>query len=45
MVGFSAILDLVRQIGDETQINRWKGIVTRFKVKLVKMVKDVNSKM
>ena len=26
----------------ERQINRWKEIVTRFKSKLVKMIKDAN---
>ena len=29
---------------DEGQINRWKKIVSRFRVKLVKVVKDVGSK-
>ena len=29
---------------DERQINRWKRIVTRFKGKLVKMIKDANSR-
>ena len=29
---------------DERQINRWKGIVSRFKGKLVKMIKDANSR-
>ena len=27
---------------DERQIKRWKGIVSRFKGKLIKMIKDVN---
>ena len=26
---------------DERQINRWKGIVSRFKSKLIKIIKDV----
>ena len=30
-----------RSLGDEKQINRWKRIVSRFKGKLVKMIKDV----
>ena len=30
--------------GDERQINRWKKIVIRFRGKLVKMIKDANSK-
>ena len=29
---------------DERQINRWKKIVSRFRGKLVKMIKDVDSK-
>ena len=29
---------------DERQINRWKKIVSRFKGKLVKMIKDTGSK-
>ena len=29
---------------DERQINRWKKIVSRFKGKLVKMIKDAGSK-
>ena len=29
---------------DKRQINRWKKIVSRFKGKLVKMIKDVGSK-
>ena len=29
-----------RSEDDESQINRWKGIVSRFKGKLVKMIKD-----
>ena len=33
-----------RCLDDERQINRWKKIVSRFRVKLVKMVKDVGSK-
>ena len=33
-----------RSEDDERQINRWKGIVSRFKGKLVKMIKDVNTK-
>ena len=33
-----------RSLDDERQINRWKGIVSRFKGKLVKTVKDTGSK-
>ena len=33
-----------RFVDDERQINRWKGIVSRFKGKLIKMIKDVNDK-
>ena len=33
-----------RSVHDERQIKRWKGIVSRFKGKLVKMIKDVNGK-
>ena len=29
---------------DERQINRWKGILSRFRAKLVKMIKDAGSK-
>ena len=46
-VGFSGIFRywLVRRsLDDERQINRWKKIVSRFKSKLVKMVKDVNGR-
>ena len=33
-----------RSKDDERQINRWKGIVSRFKGKLVKMIKDAGRK-
>ena len=33
-----------RSVHDERQINRWKVIVSRFKGKLVKMIKGVNSR-
>ena len=33
-----------RSADDERQINRWKDIVGRFKGKLVKMIKDANSR-
>ena len=33
-----------RSVDDERQINRWKGIVSRFKGKLVEMIKDANSR-
>ena len=32
-----------RSSDDERKINRWKGIVSRFKGKLVKMIKDAGS--
>ena len=32
-----------RSSDDERQINRWKGIASRFKGKLVKMIKDADS--
>ena len=33
-----------RSKGDERQISRWKKIVSRFKSKLVKMIKEAGSK-
>ena len=33
-----------RSHDDERQINRWKGILSRFEDKLVKMIKDARSK-
>ena len=33
-----------RSKDDERQVNRWKGIVSRFRGKLVKMIKDAGSK-
>ena len=33
-----------RSLDDERQIAKWKGIVSRFKGKVVKMIKDVNSR-
>ena len=33
-----------RSVDDKREIARWKGIVTRFKRKLVKMIKDANSR-
>ena len=33
-----------RSLDDKRQINRWKKIVSRFKDKLVKMIKDVNGR-
>ena len=47
MVGFNGISDIGlgrRSLDVERQINRWKGIVSRFKGKLVKMIKDVNGR-
>ena len=47
MVGFSGILGN-GQVKDQKmikrQINRWKKTVTRFRRKLVKMIKDAGSK-
>ena len=34
-----------RSVDDKRQIARWKGIVTRFKGKLVKIIKDANSRL
>ena len=33
-----------RSKDDESQMNRWKKIVNRFRSKLVKMIKDAGSK-
>ena len=47
MVSFSVILDigwLERRSDDQRQANRWKKIVSRFKGKLVQMIKYVNGK-
>ena len=33
-----------RSKDDKSQINRWKKIVSRLRVKLAKMIKDVGSK-
>ena len=33
-----------RSVDDEKQIKRWKGIASRFNGKLVKMIKDANSR-
>ena len=33
-----------RSLDDKREINRWKGIVSRFKDKLVKMIKDANAR-
>ena len=34
----------IRSLDDKRQINRWKGIVSRFKGKLVKMIKNANGR-
>ena len=34
----------IRSVDDERQINRWKRIVTIFKGKLVKMIRDANGR-
>ena len=49
MVGFNGILGIIwvdnkRSVDDERQIDRWKGIVSRFKGILIKMIKDRGSK-
>ena len=41
--GFRYWLDR-RSKDDEGQIKKWKGIVNRFKGKLIKIIKDVNGK-
>ena len=33
-----------RSLDGERKINKWKGIVSRFKGKLVRMIKDVNGR-
>ena len=33
-----------RSLDDERKINRWKRIISRFRDKLVKMIKDTGSK-
>ena len=33
-----------RSVDDKRQSNRWKGIVSRFKGKLIKAIKDVNGR-
>ena len=44
MVGFKGILDFGKVEDDNRKIARWKGILSRFKVKLVKVIKDVNDR-
>ena len=45
MAGFSGILVTGKILqDDERQINRWKKIVSRFRGKLVKMVRDAGTK-
>ena len=44
MVGFSGILGTSQVEDYERQINRREKIVSRFRSKLVKMIKDVGSK-
>ena len=43
MVSFSSILG-IGQVDDKRQINRWKKILSRFRGKLVKMIKNAGSK-
>ena len=46
MVGFSGILGTgqKRSKDDKRQIDRWKNIMSRFKGKLVEMIRDAGSK-
>ena len=47
MVGFSDVLD-IGQLEDPQvikKINKWKKIVTRFKSKSIKMIKNVHRKL
>ena len=48
MVGFSDVLD-IGQLEDpqmiKKKINKWKKIVTRFKSKSIKMIKNVHRKL
>ena len=44
MVGFKGILNFGQVEDDNRKIARWKGILSRFKVKLVKVIKDVNDR-
>ena len=47
MVGFSGIFRYWlgrRSLDDKRQIARWKGIISRFKGKLVKMIKDADGR-
>ena len=34
----------MKSLDDERQIARVKGVVSRFKLKLIKMIKDINSR-
>ena len=46
MVGFSGILGIgqVEDQDDKIQNNRWKKIMSRFRGKLVKMIRNASSK-
>ena len=44
MVGYFRYWFGRRSLDDKRQIARWKGLVSRFKDKLVKTIKDVNGK-
>ena len=47
MVGFSGILKHwlgTRSLDDKKIFARWKGIVSRFKGKLIRMIVNVNSR-
>ena len=42
MVGFNGIVDIGRIFLDnKRKINRWNGVVSRFKSKSTKMIKDL----
>ena len=45
MVGYFRYWFGRRSLDDKRQIARWKGLVSRFKDKLVKTIKDVNGKL
>ena len=48
MDGFNDILDIIfggRSSDNQRQIKRWKGIVSRFKIVLIKMIKNVKDSL
>ena len=38
------VFEILTSLDGERKINKWKGIVSRFKGKLVRMIKDVNGR-